>query len=198
MKADRADAFGKDSRRDSPRERKELDYARHRRGFSEHHHSLRHGKWRKKRRAALKPERQGAAQLLRSVVGIARCLDDTDLVLPVRRRLSKWGAARLGDWVRRQHERRAEGFGWNMLKVPYDAAIHRVPFAAALRSVTESSSSAIPVAERFELLLRMVDAAEPLHDPRWYRNRRQVEWLRAFFRDEPASEQRLRAWLRAV
>ncbi len=46
-------------RKKSPQEKKNLDCKKQHRGFSEYAHSLRHGKWRKKkRRPAQKSERQ--------------------------------------------------------------------------------------------------------------------------------------------
>jgi hypothetical protein len=145
-----------EERRQSPPERKQLDYIRHRRGFSEHHHSLRHGKWRNKRRAAQKPERQGAAQILRGLVGIAGGVgsDDAGVTLPVRRRISKWGAARLRQWVHGQIKRRADSFAWNMLKNPYSAPVHRLAFAAALHFIQvpiDSSSRRLKAQKRDQL-----------------------------------------------
>ncbi|HSO36051.1 MAG TPA: hypothetical protein VLT33_26170, partial [Labilithrix sp.] len=178
-----------EKRRRSPRERKDLDYERQRRGFSEAQHSFRHGKWRKKRRAAHKPERQGAAQRLRALIGATAGGEDAlaDVTLPVRNRLAKWGATKLRDWVRGRLEGRADRFAWRLLKADYDTAAHREPFAAALRALTAGRRTAI--AERIEVLLRIMDEGSMPKEPLriWgARGAREARWLRSFFADEPA------------
>jgi hypothetical protein len=76
----------------SPQEKKRLDYENQRRGFSESAHALRHGKWRKKRRSAQRPERQGVAAVLAAARGTHS--DSIDVrrtqsrtALPIARRL---------------------------------------------------------------------------------------------------------------
>ncbi|NOU32802.1 MAG: hypothetical protein HOO96_33265 [Polyangiaceae bacterium] len=95
-------------KRRCPALEKARDRARQRRGFGEYHHAMRHGKWRKKRRAAHKPERQGAAQKLLALYGArAPASPDEDLCLPRRRRICRWGNASLGDWIECQLAQRA-------------------------------------------------------------------------------------------
>jgi hypothetical protein len=92
----------------NPAERKRKDRERHCRGFSEYRHALRHGKWRRKTRAAQKVERQGVAQRLLAFVGAYDAeLVEVDLVLPARRRVRKWGPCKLGDWIDGRLARRA-------------------------------------------------------------------------------------------
>ncbi len=84
----------------SPWHDKQRDRARQRRGFSEYHHALRHGKWAKKRRAEQKSVRCAVGCALAAYRGP---LDEervhADLVLPTRREVRKWGPCTLGEWI---------------------------------------------------------------------------------------------------
>jgi hypothetical protein len=84
----------------SPQEKKKLDGRKQRRGFSEYAHSLRHGKWRKKkRRPAQKSERQ--AERLAVSTPAAEVLTDQgfdpgSIQRPI---VAKWGATPLVQWI---------------------------------------------------------------------------------------------------
>lgn len=90
-----------------PPRRKQLDYQKQRRGFSEYHHSLRHGKWRRnKRRPAQQSERQAERIALATRASFELRDPGFDAGVIVRPRIGKWGAATLGEWVTRQTRRR--------------------------------------------------------------------------------------------
>jgi hypothetical protein len=95
-----------------PREKKLLDFARQRRGFSEYAHALRHGKWRKNtRRPAQKVVRQAERVALSAPAYEALKDIGFDLGSIARPRIAKWTASSLGDWITKQkagREARAE------------------------------------------------------------------------------------------
>lgn len=102
----------KPKRKRSPAARKQLDYKKQRRGFSEYKHALRRGKWRRnKRRPAQQSERQ-AGRAAVATPAVAELRDPGfDPGAITRPKITKWGAAQLGQWVRNQKRSRAERIG---------------------------------------------------------------------------------------
>lgn len=189
-------------RRQTPREKKRLDLKKQRRGFSEYHHALRHGAWRKKRRGVNRAERSRVAALL----GEARddlehgAIDpeEVDVGGVFRKRIEKWGATALGQWVKTQLDRRISRYAWNFFKDPYQSEQHREPFSKVLDAlIKDSDGGDTQLGQRLQILLDAVDspmAAAVEHNDRQVV--RDARWLRAFFEDEPEWRARLRAWLR--
>lgn len=101
--------------------------------------------------------------------------------------------------VRERVERRIAGkaniAAWHFFDAPYDPAAHRDAFTGFLDSVVNGSGAyARAMAEILSDALDP-DSMESLAP--YHRNVAAAHgaWLRAFFRDEPAWEPRLRAWI---
>nr|MCU0685110.1 hypothetical protein [Polyangiaceae bacterium] len=186
-----------DEPRRSPAEQKRLDYERQGRGFSEYHHALRHGKWRRKRRAVQKAYRHEVATQLALGARLAGAgpggggaaveRTDVDVGAVRRKRKRKWGPSKLGAWVEGRRERRIDFVAANYFKTTYRAELHCAPFAAFLASVVAGRGpGSIALARRFgDLLSDGKRAGAPA-------------WLEAFLRDEPAWRPRLAAWIEAL
>jgi hypothetical protein len=102
----------KAKRKRSPAAKKQLDYKKQRRGFSEYAHALRHGKWRRnKRRPAQQVERQTGRIAIATRASAELRDPGFDPGAIARPTVRKWGAAALGDWVPRQQRVRAERVG---------------------------------------------------------------------------------------
>lgn len=87
-------------RRRSPKEKKQLDKRKQRRGFSEYAHAMRHGKWRRnKRRPAQQRERQ-AERLALSGLGKDTVSDPGFDPGVIRRpEIGRWVGPPLGEWI---------------------------------------------------------------------------------------------------
>lgn len=188
-------------RRKTPHEKKRLDLKNQRRGFSEYHHALRHGAWRRKRRGANRAERSRVAALLAGARGDveqgAVDPEEVDVGGVLRKRIEKWGATPLGQWVKDRLDRRIARYAWNFFKDPYRSELHREPFSRVLDAlVKDRDGGETSLGQRLRILLDAVDspmaAAVEHHDHQVVRDAR---WLRAFFDDEPEWRARLRGWL---
>jgi len=187
-------------RRRDPREAKELDYARHRRGAAEYPHAWRRQLPRKKA-GAQRAFRRSTAEALRAARGrvqtgrAERAAENLDDVR--RRAVESWPSPTLAEHVARVLDNRVERVAWNYFKSPYDSERHRQPFARFLATVT-SGRPGHPraLAQRFARILATPPAATsgPLHSwpPDPAHNHR---WLLAFFADEPDWQQRLHQWI---
>jgi hypothetical protein len=186
-----------DRRRRAPFEDKRLDFERQSRGFSEYHHAMRHGKWRRKRRAAQKAYRHEVLVRLALAArgagaepaggGRAAVRDRADAGAVARKVRRKWRPSKLGAWVDGQRQGRVDFVAHNYFKSPYRADVHRVAFAAFLESV---------VAGRGPGSRALACRFGPLLEPDV--GGREGAWLRAFLRDEPAWRARLAAWVGAL
>jgi hypothetical protein len=180
--------------RRSPEDKKRLDYEKQARGFSEYAHALRHGKWRRKRRAVQKMERQAVAAILargRSSRGGPE--GDVDPGGVFRKIKRKWGTATLRSWVKGRLECRGYRVAHNLLKEPYDGARHRARFVAVLTETTRSQpASLIPFARwlRSTLDAPVAQFGAPAS--------RDADWLGRFLADEPSWAPRLDAWVGAM
>ena len=74
----------------------------------------------------------------------------------------------------------------------YDSARHQVPFGAYLTTLVSGAGEG---SREMAAFLADVLDPEPRHDIMDWRRRRRGEWLRAFLRDRPDWEPRLRAWI---
>ena len=193
-----------DQRRKTPREKKRRDLKNQRRGFSEYHHALRHGKWRKKRRTTHRVERSRVATLLAEARGDPAQggvdAEEVDVGGVLKKRIQKWGATPLGQWVKDRLDRRVARYAWNFFKDPYQRQRHREPFANVLEAlVTDHDGGSTRLGQRIRLLLDSLDAPMAMAvEEADYHIVRDARWLQAFFEDEPEWRARLRAWLANV
>jgi hypothetical protein len=98
-------------RRRTPKEKKQLDARKQRRGYAEYHHALRHGKWRKnKRRPAQQSERQAERAAVSDLTGDPA---DPGFDPGVIRRptIGRWPNKSLGEWIEQRKERCPERAG---------------------------------------------------------------------------------------
>lgn len=126
-------------------------------------------------------------------------LDELE-IKPVRRApVQKWKsqegetAPRLEEIVEYRLERRAQRTLLSFFKHPYDSARDREHFAHFLESIVESQSVAVhKIAHELEMLL---NAPQMIAIGGYQRMSRRSAWLDSFLADEPAWEERLRAWI---
>jgi hypothetical protein len=123
-------------------------------------------------------------------------------VRSVRRRIKrKWGAVPLREAIRQRQRRQVYGAARQYFGRPYVAARDRQRFSAYLAALTAGATARQRgLARRFADLLDAARHATP--DMTCYRAgtmpSQYPAWLRAFLRDEPAWEPRLRAWIARV
>jgi hypothetical protein len=107
-----------------------------------------------------------------------------------------FGVKPMGEVIRRRREQRIERtalyfWKWNR---PYSRDKDRERFVAFLNALvlgrTENSRE---LAEYFQNLMDPTSRYPRVRDQYWWEKKQ--EWLRAFFRDEPGWEVRVRAWI---
>jgi hypothetical protein len=171
---------------------------------AEHPHAFRHH-WPRQKAAANQAYRHRVRQMLGAYRGTPEEEHDHsagERVRSVRRRSKrKWGALPLGQAIRQSQRRRVYGAARRYFGRPYVAARDRQRFSAFLAALTAGASARQRgMARRFADLL---DASRDAHPDmtRYLRGTMPSQyplWLRAFLRDEPAWEPRLRAWIARV
>jgi signal recognition particle subunit SEC65 len=195
------------TRRQTPQEKKQLEYDRDRYVDAEYPHLLRK-RWPKKKAAVSRRERRRAERLVSGLRNLPADVvvetgEDAGItaehVRSTRMPHALWksGIRTVRERVADRVEKRARTAGFNLFKQPYDAALHRAPFAAFLASVVKGPPASTTSKVRAAHWARVLDPA-PLHGERdqpWRERRR--EWTQAFFRDEPQWETWLREWIAA-
>jgi hypothetical protein len=116
-------------------------------------------------------------------------LEDASVDAIRREPIQKARATPLGRWIEDRLGRRVERTAANYFKRQYSSAEHREKFAAFLDSTVRGhTENSRKLAEYFAAVL----------DPEAREGTGTREWLRAFFRDEPLWEARLRAWIASM
>jgi len=192
--------MAKRRRRPDPEDKKARSYRKDYRIADEDPQQFRRA-WPRKKALRNQTYRRRLHRSLRRALDTAHELSDV-APAPVRRVLSKWtrqgGAVPLGEWVRWKRATRLHRIAWNFFKEPYDSPCHRLPFARFLASLTEGRSA---YAAELAAIFRGVLAGQGPMDQsgdfsRYHRFGDDAPaWLHQFFRDEPAWEPRLRAWI---
>jgi hypothetical protein len=183
-------------RRKTPLEKKTLAYKKEHILTVEYPNAFRRYWPRKKAAAARKERRQVRQQLAEIVPPHATDLRPDFPLKPVRRdRVQKWPSSvtPLGTLVPQRHYWRVARIAWNFFKQPYLSSAHRERFCAFLSQLTQSKTTYTSrVARLFAELLN--PPAMHVHAEFAAGGDRRVEWLRAFLKDAPEWEPRLRNW----
>jgi hypothetical protein len=186
----------------TPQEKKRLAYERDHVVQSEYTHLARKGrpKW----------KAMGSRSARRRADGLVKGLGNrpADAVLEeaetegltaehirsVRSPIRYWrhGVLTLREHVADRARKRLWSAAFDFFGKRYDPAEHRTRFANYLASLVAGSGEGSRAMAAF---LANVLNPEPRHDTMDWRRRRRGDWLRAFFRDEPQWEPRLRAWM---
>jgi hypothetical protein len=100
----------------------------------------------------------------------------------------------LKEWVDRQSESRVQSTGRDRYFArPYNSEMHRERFGKYLQTILLGrSAKSAEVARFYGEVLSPSGVEEERYHARWR------VWLRAFFRDEPEYEHRLRDWIREL
>jgi len=184
----------------SPPEKKDRAYREDHVVTSEYPHAFRR-QWPRKKARSHRAYRRRVNQLLGRLPETHNDEDDRredSTAESVRRTIArKDGVITLREYVIRTHERRVRTTAWNFFKTPYDASTHRPRFAAFLSEITKGDTPYLrEVATFFGDMLDGVAvgySGRPLPP-----SPRHVDWVKAFLRDEPDWEPRLRAWILRV
>lgn len=179
----------------SPGDDKAQTYAHGRRGFSEYPHAYR-GKRRKKKAALEGACRARVRDELLGALGTPAEADLDALAVEaiVRKPISTWGSASLGEWVESRFAKRTRFIARNFFKAPYDAELHRPRFVAFLTTLVQGRSDGLrATARRFGSLLSP-PTWPVVADAEDHEAERDRVWLAAFFVDEPAWAGKLAAW----
>ncbi|HEV2238105.1 MAG TPA: hypothetical protein VGR57_15700 [Ktedonobacterales bacterium] len=188
----------------SPQQKKALAYRKDHPLQAENPHAFRHH-WPRQRAAINQAYRHRVRQLLGEYRGVpVEERDDSAgaRVRSVRRRSKrKWGAVPLRAAIQQRQRRQVYGAARQYFGHPYIAARDHQRFSAYLAALTAGATARQPgLARRFADLLDAARQANP--DMTRYRTgtmpSQYPAWLRAFLRDEPAWEPRLRAWIARV
>jgi hypothetical protein len=198
-------------RRRTPTEKKALSYKKDHAISAEYPHAFRRQWPRKKARVQRKERRQVNQSLTQVTQSYQEEQGDDILLKPIQRNfVESWGdPVPLGIWVKDRQFRRIYRTAWNFFKVPYTSNLHRDSFKAFLQIVTKGrtiysgrlaqlfsellSSSAKQGRSEFDGIYSYQDKIskqEYQSKTHW-----KSDWLRAFLKDEPEWEERLRAWI---
>jgi hypothetical protein len=185
----------------SPQQKKTLAYHKDRFVVAEYPHAFRR-KWPRKRAYASRAYRHRVHQLLGEHKGTLLQESDAaggERVKAVHRReVRRWGTMTLRERVHFRQWRRASGTARKYFSYPYSAERDRQRFTMFLASLTTGATPALrDVALFFADLLDAAQHASPdvsAYMP-GYNSHQRPSWLRAFLRDEPEWEPRLRAWI---
>ncbi len=183
----------------SPSDDKALTYAHERRGFSEYPHAWR-GKRRKKKAALEGAFRARVRDELLRAVGTPddAAIDALAVESMVRKPLSTWGTASLGEWVEIRLAKRIRFTSRNFFKTSYVASLHRERFTVFLTGLVEGRrEGSRALARRIGALLSPPTWLVP-DDTQDHEADRDRVWLTAFLVDEPAWAAKLAAWTREV
>ena len=188
------------TRRQLPAERKQTDYAKQRVYVSPYGRRGPNPALQRKKARGNRAVRHTVHQNLVNPLRLVDLdpLEDIDDA-PVRRRpFYRFGPMSLGAWLPYQHANAVTRLGRHrFFSRPYRTACHRAPFTALLTSVVAGQSGgAKDIAEFFARWLAPELWSGRLSAGRYvggdaYRS----AWLEAFFADEPAWRERLRAWI---
>jgi hypothetical protein len=191
-------------RRKSPQEKKALSYRKDYKSVAEYPHAFRQY-WPLKEARANRKYRRQVRQIVSGVARPEAVEDRDDLPLrPVRRDfVRKWRVVSLAEWAQQVHKARVSRTCWNYFKNPYQSGRDRERFMAFLDTLTEGGTAySRELAFFFNQLLEPPEIpvqADFIGPPSGFPfSPGPRAWLRAFFRDEPEWEFRLRAWIASM
>jgi hypothetical protein len=184
----------------TPQQKKALSYAKDRRVGAEYPHAFRRY-WPRKEAHASRQYRRGVRQSLVHELRTlpAEALDDIAASSIRREEVRKWGPnIPLGQRVPDRLSLRVVRTASNFFNRPYVAERDHARFVALLASLSARRTSwSREQARAFNMLLDPPEYDTPVSHHLLGRREQRQEWLRAFFADEPAWEQRIRAWVRS-
>jgi len=190
-------------RRKTPQEKKDLKYKKERRTGSLHGYVK---SYPKTKALINKAPRHEANAILKGarIESLESAVEVTDVQAITRERLQhsierapgtnfKAYPHTLKEWVTTRSEGRVQSAGNKYFAEAYNPEKHRKRFSKYLQTILSGrSAKSAEVARYYEAVLNPSD----LEAERYHARRR--AWLRAFFKDEPGYELKLRAWIREI
>jgi hypothetical protein len=114
-----------------------------------------------------------------------------ELAKPRRKVVRKWGVITIRERVAEALEKRRRTIGWNFFKQPYTSEAHRERFVDFLEALVQERDG--EGRHHARTMAFWLPGAPRL--PGYRGAERNRQWLAQFFRDEPAWEGRLKAWI---
>jgi len=180
-------------KRRTPQEQKRLRYTKDHVVLAEYPHLFRKS-WPKKKAGRNQVYRRKVRQAL--IISPGETPDAQVLqseAQTIRRKpILRWGAVSLQERVAIKLRIRRSRLGWDFFTRPYSTARDREHFVAFLTALTAGKSN-----ESAKYALVVSEWIDPSSEPQspWLKVAEKRQWLRAFFRDEPEWEARLRNWI---
>ena len=178
-------------KRRTPQEKKRLHYTKDHMVLAEYPHRFRK-RWPKKKAQVNQAYRHAVRQAL---IATRHALDpenaqSSSQAIP-RKPLQKWGVVSLRERVEIKRAVRRSRLGWNFFRQPYSSHRDRTRFSVFLEALTAKQSD-----ESIHHARVIAGWLAPVSDqPGWLKLEETHQWLRAFFKDEPGWEMRLRNWI---
>ena len=188
----------------NPQQKKELTYKKERRTGSSHGYVKSYPKTKAR---INKASRHEANVVLRGagIVSLENAIEVTDVYAITRERLQhsierapgadfKAYSLTLKEWVNKQSEGRLQSTGRDRYFArPYNSELHRKRFGKYLQTILSGrSAKSAEVARFYKEVLSPSGVDEERYLAKWR------VWLRAYLRDEPESEVRLKEWIREM